>query len=101
MQTKYHALEARSKELLLSQSSAVSGASVALSGLGNRLELLVEQLITSYNISERDLEVRIDEIFKLLFVIFCVFANGRMMNFSCYCFTVPMGVNEKEIGDKS
>lgn len=57
MQTKYHALETRSKELLLSQSSAVSGASVALSGLGNRLELLVEQLIASYNISERDLEV--------------------------------------------
>lgn len=57
MQTKYHALESRSKELLISQSSAVSGASVALSGLGNRLELLVEQLITSYNISERDLEV--------------------------------------------
>lgn len=57
MQTKYNALENRSKELLLSQGSAVSGASIALSGLGNRLELLVEQLITSYNISEQDLEV--------------------------------------------
>jgi hypothetical protein len=62
MQTKYHALESRSKELLLSQSSAVSGASVALSGLGNRLELLVDQLITSYNISESDLEVSRHEI---------------------------------------
>lgn len=57
MQTKYNALESRSKELLLSQGSAVSGASVALSGLGNRLELLVDQLITSYSISEQDLEV--------------------------------------------
>lgn len=57
MQTKYNALEARSKELLMSQGSAVSGASVALTGLGNRLELLVDQLITSYNISEQDLEV--------------------------------------------
>jgi hypothetical protein len=68
MQTKYHALESRSKELLLSQSSAVSGASVALSGLGNRLELLVDQLITSYNISESDLEVRL-EYFALLSVL--------------------------------
>lgn len=57
MQTKYNALEGRSKDLLVSQSSAVSGASVALAGLGNRLELLVDQLIASYNISERDLEV--------------------------------------------
>lgn len=59
MQTKYSALENRSKDLLISQSTAVSGASVALSGLGNRLEHLVEQLITSYNISERDLEVSV------------------------------------------
>lgn len=57
MQTKYNALESRSKELLLSQGSAVSGASVALSGLGHRVELLVDQLITSYSISEQDLEV--------------------------------------------
>lgn len=57
MQTKYNALEGRSKDLLVSQGSAVSGASVALAALGNRLELLVEQLIASYSISERDLEV--------------------------------------------
>lgn len=57
MQTKYNALESRSKELLLSQGSAVSGASIALTGLGNRLELLVEQLVSSYNISEQELEV--------------------------------------------
>ena len=57
MQAKYNALENRSKDLLLSQGSAVSGASVALSGLGNRIEHLVDQLISSYNISEQDLEV--------------------------------------------
>lgn len=57
MQTKYNALENRSKEVLLLQGSAVSGASIALSGLGNRIELLVEQLVASYNISEQDLEV--------------------------------------------
>lgn len=64
MQTKYNALENRSKELLLSQGSAVSGASVALSGLGNRVELLVDQLIASYNISEQDLEVSLSIAFR-------------------------------------
>lgn len=58
MQAKYGALEARSKELITQQSAAVSGASVALSNLGSRLDSLVEQLISSYNISEQDLEVR-------------------------------------------
>jgi hypothetical protein len=66
MQAKYSALENRSKDLLLSQSTAVSGASVALSSLGNRLEHLVEQLISSYNISERDLEVKHIVLIKYL-----------------------------------
>ncbi|XP_055687732.1 uncharacterized protein LOC129792567 [Lutzomyia longipalpis] len=56
MQAKYGALEARSKELISQQSVAVSGAAVALSNLGSRLDNLVEQLISSYNISEQDLE---------------------------------------------
>ncbi|XP_055528882.1 uncharacterized protein LOC129720948 [Wyeomyia smithii] len=56
MQAKYNALESRSKDILLQQGAAVSGASVALSGLGSRLDHLVEQLIASYNISEQDLE---------------------------------------------
>ncbi|XP_059620136.1 uncharacterized protein LOC132264086 [Phlebotomus argentipes] len=56
MQAKYGALEARSKDLICQQSAAVSGASVALSNLGSRLDNLVEQLISSYNISEQDLE---------------------------------------------
>jgi hypothetical protein len=54
---KLNAVERRSKELLLAQGAASSGASVALSGLGNRLEGLVDQLIMSYNISEKDFEV--------------------------------------------
>ena len=52
-----NAIERRSRELLLAQGAAVSGASVALSGLGNRLEGLVDQLVVSYNILEKDLEV--------------------------------------------
>lgn len=58
MQSKYSALESRSKELISQQGSAVSGASVALGGLGERLNQLVEQLISSYSISEQELEVR-------------------------------------------
>lgn len=54
---KLNAVERRSKELLLAQGAAASGASVALSGLGSRLEALVDQLIMSYNISQKDLEV--------------------------------------------
>ncbi|GAB0098182.1 uncharacterized protein DMENIID0001_138910 [Sergentomyia squamirostris] len=56
MQAKYSALEARSKDLICQQSTAVSGAALALSNLGSRLDNLVEQLISSYNISEQDLE---------------------------------------------
>lgn len=67
MQTKYNALEGRSKDLVVSQGSAVSGASVALAGLGNRLELLVEQLTSSYNISEQDLEVRKTRKAKIIY----------------------------------
>lgn len=57
MQSKYSALETRSKELITQQGGAVSGASMALAGLGSRLDQLVEQLIASYNISEQELEV--------------------------------------------
>ncbi|XP_012277773.1 myosin-11 [Orussus abietinus] len=53
---KLNAVERRSRELLLTQGAAVSGAAVALSGLGTRLEGLVDQLVRSYNISEKDLE---------------------------------------------
>lgn len=58
LQAKYNALENRSKDMLAAQGSAVSGANIALVSLQNRIEQLVEQLITSYNISEQDLEVR-------------------------------------------
>ncbi|XP_066998165.2 serine-rich adhesin for platelets [Anabrus simplex] len=56
-QARLNGLEKRSKELLLQQGAAVSGAAVALSGLTSRLDGLVEQLVSSYNISEKDLEV--------------------------------------------
>lgn len=57
MSMKLNAVERRSRELLLAQGAAMSGAAVALSGLGTRLEGLVDQLIASYNISVKDLEV--------------------------------------------
>nr|XP_050866895.1 uncharacterized protein LOC127071551 isoform X2 [Vespula vulgaris] len=53
---KLNAVERKGRELLLTQGATISGASVALSGLGTRLEGLVDQLITSYNISVKDLE---------------------------------------------
>lgn len=57
MQTKYTALEARSRDMVVQQGSAISCATTALTGLTTRLNSLVEQLITSYNISEQELEV--------------------------------------------
>ncbi|XP_012233905.1 uro-adherence factor A [Linepithema humile] len=56
MSMKLNAVERRSRELLLTQGAAMSGAAVALSGLSTRLEGLVDQLIASYNISIKDLE---------------------------------------------
>lgn len=56
LQAQLCSLEQRSRELLLQQGAAVSGAAVALSGLSSRLDELVEQLVMSYNISEKDLE---------------------------------------------
>ncbi|EZA48483.1 hypothetical protein X777_12977 [Ooceraea biroi] len=56
MSMKLNAVERRSRELLLAQGAAMSGAAVALSGLSTRLEGLVDQLISSYNISIKDLE---------------------------------------------
>lgn len=58
MQTKYAALESKSRVVVAQQSHAVSGATLALSDLSSRLADLVEQLIASYNISEQELEVR-------------------------------------------
>ncbi|XP_030385011.1 uncharacterized protein LOC115632136 isoform X2 [Scaptodrosophila lebanonensis] len=56
LQTKYSALETKSRELIHQQNASVAGASTALSGLHSRLDSLVEQLVYSYSISEQDLE---------------------------------------------
>ncbi|KAH8270012.1 hypothetical protein KR018_002321 [Drosophila ironensis] len=56
LQTKYAALENKSRELIHQQNASVAGASTALSGLHARLDGLVEQLVYSYSISEQDLE---------------------------------------------
>lgn len=57
LEARLAGMELRSRESLLQQGAAVSGASVALSRLGTRLDNLVETLVTSYSISESDLEV--------------------------------------------
>ncbi|XP_036337865.1 uncharacterized protein LOC118747812 [Rhagoletis pomonella] len=56
LQSKYAALENKSKEMMMQQNYSVSGASAALSGLHSRLDSLVEQLVSTYNITEHDLE---------------------------------------------
>uniref|UniRef100_W8ASM2 Uncharacterized protein n=1 Tax=Ceratitis capitata TaxID=7213 RepID=W8ASM2_CERCA len=56
LQSKYAALENKSKEIMMQQNYSVSGASAALSGLHSRLDSLVEQLVSTYNITEHDLE---------------------------------------------
>lgn len=57
MQSKYAALESKSKDMIFQRSNAVSGASLALNDLGLRLRTLIDQLTESYNISEQELEV--------------------------------------------
>lgn len=57
MQSKYLALEVKNCDLAVQRSNDVSGATMALTDLNSRLNDLVEQLISSYNISEDELEV--------------------------------------------
>jgi len=68
MSLKLNAVERRSRELLLTQGAAMSGAAVALSGLSTRLEGLVDQLIASYNISIKDLEASITKVLSFCLV---------------------------------
>ncbi|BES96088.1 Hypothetical protein NTJ_08897 [Nesidiocoris tenuis] len=56
LESRLRAVETCSKETMLVHGAAASGAAVALSGLGNRLEVLVEALVTAYEISPADLE---------------------------------------------
>lgn len=57
MHSKYTALESKSKDMIVQQNNAVSGATIALSDLGSRLSSLVDQLVASYSISEQEIEV--------------------------------------------
>ncbi|CAG9760994.1 unnamed protein product [Ceutorhynchus assimilis] len=56
LQARIGNLEAKSRELLVHQGSSVSGASVALASLIDRLNALAEELIAAYSISEQELE---------------------------------------------
>jgi len=57
LQTKMRVMENKSRELLQQQDTTVSSAVVGLSGLGSRLDALLDRLIKSYSISEADIEV--------------------------------------------
>lgn len=57
LQARIGNLEVKSRELLVHQGSSVSGASVALASLIERLNVLAEELITAYSISEQELDV--------------------------------------------
>lgn len=56
LESRLKTLELRNKEAMLEQGAAVSGAAVALSGLGSRLDILISSLVSAYNISSADLE---------------------------------------------
>lgn len=81
----------------------MSGAAVALSGLSSRLDGLIEQLVVSYNISEKDLEV-----VAALLVCYnaagcdgggdsdgsgCELTVSRMMEKTCFSKAVPAFTN--------
>lgn len=71
LQAKMRVMENKSRELLQQQEATVSSAVVGLSGLGGRLDALLDRLVKSYSISEVDIEVYILITFtgNLLFVI--------------------------------
>lgn len=50
-------METKCRELLVHQGSTVSGAAVALCALISRLNGLIEELVTSYSISDQELDV--------------------------------------------
>ncbi|KAL4092494.1 hypothetical protein QTP88_026995 [Uroleucon formosanum] len=60
LQTKMRVMENKSRELLQQQEATVSSAVVGLSGLGGRLDALLDRLVKSYSISEVDIE---DEVY--------------------------------------
>jgi len=57
LQAKMRVMENKSRELLQQQEATVSSAVVGLSGLGGRLDALLDRLVKSYSISEVDIEV--------------------------------------------
>ncbi|XP_025423972.1 uncharacterized protein LOC112693216 [Sipha flava] len=60
LQAKMRVMENKSRELLQQQEATMSSAVVGLSGLGNRLDSLLDKLIKSYSILEVDIE---DEVY--------------------------------------
>lgn len=63
LQAKLRVMEKESRELLQQQESTISSAVFGLSGLGGRLDSLLDKLVKSYSISDIDIEVCIYIIF--------------------------------------
>lgn len=57
LQAKMRVMENKSREYLQQKEATTSSAVVGLSGLGNRLDSLLDRLVKSYSISEEDIEV--------------------------------------------
>ncbi|XP_076266026.1 microtubule-binding protein cornetto isoform X1 [Rhynchophorus ferrugineus] len=55
-------LEAKSRDLLVHQGSSVSGASVALTSLIQRINGLVDELVVAYSISDQELESLLQDV---------------------------------------
>lgn len=72
MQSKYSALESKSRSLVTQQHNSLSSATLAITDLDSRLNDLVEQLISSYNISEEELEVN-------LIILICFFQSNSLI----------------------
>lgn len=69
-------MENKSREYLQQKEATASSAVVGLTGLGNRLDSLLDRLVKSYSISEEDIEVcKMCLVIPLLFKQIFYFKN--------------------------
>lgn len=80
LQAKMRVMENKSREYLQQKEATASSAVVGLSGLGNRLDSLLDRLVKSYSISEEDIEVC-----KMCLVSFLCDLNNYFISKICFC----------------
>lgn len=80
LQAKMRVMENKSREYLQQKEATASSAVVGLSGLGNRLDSLLDRLVKSYSISEEDIEVC-----KMCLVSFLCLLNNYFISKICFC----------------